>query len=488
MSPRQAVARAALLIAATMVVVGGLGSSAARAGAKPASRGRALEKENATLRQRLQALEEENRALRAKASAAPVAAPATQPLEPQAAPLDVTRVDPKRADLEFFNLGVKRDYLKAERWRIVEQIQQFIPPLYEPVLPFHGYTLPPGAMRFKVSTSLFNNTHDFGSDDSYSLFFDKLSVRNLVVNYDLFYGFELPTELGKDLVINLNVPYKRTNIRGTGHPFNIEPFVMSMNGDSEGIGDISFTIKKKWLDQGSWPRWLSHYEGSMPFNLATFTGLITPTGKHNETFNAAQSLTVDGRPMPALPIDVFSAKPGQTLLPIGVQPGTGAWGFRIGAAVTRQFERSALHAGLISNLYTKNSEGITPGNEINFGLSYVFPPLKADWLSVDLSIFGRHQSDEEYPGLITHPERNPATGGPFMNSDGSLEMFITGRPNFKHGTVMFASPSLIIVPIPQARILISPAFRILEPTQGPSPAFMLTAGAEFTFAVPEFGL
>lgn len=454
--------------------------SVALAGGDKTSRAQILERENQALKARLEALEKENQALRSE-SAPQRAEPA--PKEEAPAALDVNKLEPNRPDMDFFNLGVKRDYLKTERWRIAEQIQQFIPPLYEPVLPFHGYTLPPGAMRMKISTSFFDNDHDFGTDHFYSLFFDNVSVRNLFVSYDFFYGLELPTELGKDLVANLNVPYKRISITGTGHPFRINPFVMTMNGNSQGVGDVSLTIKKKWLDQGSWPLWLTRSEGSFPFNLATFTGIITPTGEHHESFNSAQILTVGGKQMPPPPINLFGADDAgkETYLPNGAQPGTGAWGFRIGAAATRQFERSAFHAGLMANLYTKTSDGITPGNEIMFGTSYVFPPLRSDLLSIDLSIFGRHKSDEEYPGKIMHPERDPRTGGPIMNADGSLKMFLTDRPNFKHGTVVFASPSLILVPTPQSRIIFSPALRILEPTQGPSPLFTFTTSAEITF-------
>ena len=459
---------AALAFGAVLALCAPSRSPAWAEGSSPA-RSHSLERENAALKERLRKLEAENQKLRSSSSAAESPAETTAP-RTEAPPLDLSHADTNDHDLGFLNLGVKRDYLKAERGRIVEQLQQFIPPLYEPVFPFHAYTLPPGAIRMKIGTRIFNNHHDFGTDERYSFFFKDVTVRNLFVDYDFFYGFELPTRFGKDLVLNVNVPYKRTSIRGTGHPFRVDPLVMSMNGDAEGLGDISFTLKKKWLDQGNWP-----------LNLASFLGVITPTGRHHEEFFEQQSLRVGGQPMPAPPIDVFSARAGQRLIPNGSQPGTGAWGLRVGAAATRQFERSALHTGIIANIFADNSDGITPGNEINFGLGYVVPPFASDWLSLDFSIFGRHKDAERFPGMIMHPLRDPTTGGPIMNPDGTVKIFTTRRPGFEHGTVLFASPSLIFVPIPQARIIVSPAFRIREPNQGPSPEFQLAASMEITF-------
>jgi len=128
-----------------------------------------------------------------------------------------------------------------------------------------------------------------------------------------------------------------------------------------------------------------------------------------------------------------------------------------------------------------DNDGITPGNELKYGLSYVFPPLPSDRLTLDLSIFGRWKGDEKFPGFIVHPERNPATGGPIMDAAGNNVMFTTRRPNFKHGNFTFISPSLIFIPAPNTRLFISPSFRIVEPDKGPSPQWMVTVGGTFTF-------
>jgi len=417
------------------------------------------------LQQKIQELEKENTELKAKLGK-----------KEEKSPINVQEIEKEAPEAEFLKLGEKKGYLRAERYRIIEQIETFIPPLYEPVRPFHAFTIPPGAWRASISSEIFNNHGDFGSDRFYSLFFNNVKVRNTVINADFFYGFELP--YFPDLVLNLNIPYKRTNIRGSGHPFRIDPMVMTMQGDSEGVGDISFTLKEKWLDQANWY-----------INLAGFLGVIVPTGKHREQFNDAQTLFVNGMPMAVSAstggpkVDAMGSDNAgnQRFLPNSAQPGTGAWGARVGLAGTRQFERSALHAGVISNLFAKNSDGITPGHEVMYGLSYVFPPLRSDLLSVDLSFFGRWKGDEKFPGQITHPLRDPATGGPIMNPDGSIKMFTTGRPNFKHDAVLFFSPSLIVVPNPQTRLFISPAVRVVEPDKGPSPKFRINFGITHTF-------
>lgn len=388
---------------------------------------------------------------------------------------DVHAVDRSKDEYSFMRLGVNADYLTAERHRIVEQIQQFIPPLYEPALPFHAYTLPPGTWRVKIASNVFNNNRDFGTDDFYSFFFSDVKVRNTVITHELSYGFEVPQwgSLGRDLVLNLELPYRRTTIRGTGHPFRINNIVMDMNADVEGLGDLTVTLKKKWLDQANYG-----------FNLASVIGVITPTGHHREQFNAAQAMSMMGMaPMLGPPIDVFSARPGERFVPNDAQPGRGAWGGRFGLMATRQFERSALHAGVVAQVYAKTDEDIVPGDELRFGGSYVFPLFpKKDILSLDFSVFGRAKRAEEFPGTITHPERDPATGGFIMDPVTMMPvMFTTARPNFEHGTVLFFQPSMIFTPTPQTRLIASPAFRILEPDKGPSPKFMISSSMEVTF-------
>lgn len=400
--------------------------------------------------------------------------------EPPSAPT-LGEVEPGDPAYRFLRLGVERDYLAAERRRLVDQIEQAIPPLYEPVLPFHGYTLPPGAWRVGASAVYGHNPGDFGRDDFYSLFFDNVRVDFLNPSIDISRGFEIPSlgRLGSDLVMNLNIPYSFQRTRGTGHPFRIDPMVMTMEGAGNGFGDVSATLKKKWLDQGNGP-----------VTLSTMLGVIFPTAEDDQVFNASQTMFVNGVPMsvsslvPGNPaVDIFGRGAGghnDRLFPRGGQPGNGSWGGRIGFGVTRQFERSALHGGAVFDAFADN-DGITPGNELRYGASYVFPPFESDRFSLDFSIFGRWKESERFPGTITHPERDPATGGAKMNPDGTTAMFTTPRPAFEHGNMVFFSPSIIFLPSPNTRLTLSPAIRISEPKKGPSPEWTLRTGMTVTF-------
>lgn len=375
----------------------------------------------------------------------------------------------------FLKLGRDKDYLKTERWRIIDQIEQAIPAVYEPRLPFHGYTLPPGARRIALSTTFARNPGDFGTDDFYALFFDEVKIDFIKVNLDFFYGFEIGGL--NDLVLRLNIPYKFQRHSGTGHPFRIDPMVMTMEGSGEGVGDISVTIKKKWVDQGNGP-----------INLSTMFGVIFPTAADDEEFNASQTMIVGGTPMMGVSaivagnpaVDIFGRESGDRHFPRIAQPGNGSWGGRVGLAVTRQFERSALHVGAVLDVLA-NNDGITPGNELKYGLSYVFPPARHDRFAIDFSVFGRWRGTEKFPGTIVHPQRDPATGGPVMDASGNMMMFTTPRPNFEHGNATFVSPTFILTTSPNVRLILSPAIRVLQPTQGPSPRWQATVAQTFTF-------
>lgn len=377
---------------------------------------------------------------------------------------------------DFLKLGEHADYLKEERWRIVDQIEQAIPPLYEPVRPFHGYTLPPGAFRVGLNTNIGHNPGDFGTDDFYASFFNKVKVDFLQLNVDLSYGFEFAGV--RDIMVVLNLPYKFQQTKGTGHPFRIDPMTMTMDGSGAGLGDMSLTFKKKWIDQGNGP-----------LTFSTMLGVIFPTAEDDQEFDESQTIFVNGAPMMAvsglLPmnpaIDVFSTKPGERLFPRPGQPGNGAWGARIGFGATRQFERSALHAGAIFDFLADTDNDITPGDELKYGVSYTLPPTSSDHLTLDLGVFGLWKGNEKFPGTIMHPVRDPATGGPIMDAGGNMVLFTTGRPDFEHGHALYVSPSLIYVPTPNVRLFVSPAYRVLEPDKGPSPEWMVNFGITVTF-------
>ncbi len=287
---------------------------------------------------------------------------------------------------------------------------------------------------------------------------------------DLFYG------LTTNNTLRLNVPFRSTIISGTGKAFRIKPMVMTMNGHAFGVGDATLLLKRKWFDQA--------YK---PFNFATVFGVQFPTGQHDSRFDDAQTIFMNGMAMPVSAssggpkVDLFS---DDLRIPNSAQPGTGSWGAIVGVMGTRQLTwnrfRGALHGGVLYKAMRDNAEGVRPGNELVFAVSYVRPPLPGEHLTFDLTFFGRNKQSERYPGLITHPEAD-ANGMPIMNPDGTLKMFTTPRPPFEHGTVMFLSPSLVIIPKPSLRLTVSPMIRVYEPNQGPSPAFRIVFGTTTTF-------
>ena len=405
-------------------------------------------------------------ALARKENPAPSAAPAEA-----AKPEPDYSVNPGDEKFLFLNLGVRKQYMAAERGRLVDQLRTTIPPLYEPAFsPFHGYTLPARAFRVAVNSDRFTNNHDFGSDKLYALFFSHVKVQSQEMDANFSYG------LTTNNTLNLVIPLRSTIISGTGNAFRIQPMVMSMNGSGFGVGDVQLMLKHKWFDQSE-----KH------FNFATVAGVQLPTGKNDARFSDAQTLVMNGMPM-----GVSAAAGGPKLnlfsddlrLPNSLQPGTGAWGGMFGVMGTRQLTwnrfRGAVHAGALYKAMKDTSEGVRPGNELMYAVSFVRPPLRSEHLTFDLTFFGRSKQSERYPGLIMHPEAGP-NGMPLMNPDGSLKMFITPRPPFEHGTVMFLTPSIVVLPKPSLRLTISPLVRVYEPNQGPSPAFRLVFGATTTF-------
>ncbi|MDA2926106.1 transporter [Acidobacteria bacterium AH-259-G07] len=380
--------------------------------------------------------------------------------------------DPQDEEFRFLDLGVRKNYIRYESDRLVDQLRTAIPPIYEPAFsPFHGYTLPARAFRITVSNDRFINHNDFGRDEYYAAFFNKLKVENQHVSVNAFYGLDANNTL------RVTVPFKSTTISGTGEAFRIRPMVMTMEGHAFGLGDTQVMLKHKWFDQGY-----------RRFTLATAFGVQLPTGQSDNKFNDSQTIFMNGQAMPVSAaaggpkVDLFS---DDQRLPNSAQPGTGSWGLNLGVMATRQLtwngSRGAIHGGVMYRAMKKNGKGVRPGNELIFGVSYVRPPLKSDHLSFDLTFFGKKKQSERFPGLITHPEADPVTHMPIMNPDGTLKMFTTPRPPFEHGTIMFLSPSIIIIPKSSLRVTISPMFRVYEPKRGPSPAFRLIFGIQTIF-------
>ncbi len=50
--------------------------------------------------------------------------------EAKESPSSIKEIAPDDTEYRFLRLGVERNYLKAERWRIIDQIEQAIPAIY----------------------------------------------------------------------------------------------------------------------------------------------------------------------------------------------------------------------------------------------------------------------------------------------------------------------------------------------------------------------
>ncbi len=393
------------------------------------------------------------------------------PADPAPVATEQPQAEISGPSMRFLDLGVRRDYIAAERNRLIDQLHTMIPPIYEPAFsPFHGYTLPQHAFRVGITSDRFTNDHDFGRDEQYALFFDNVKVENQHVDVDVAFG------VTANDTARLIVPLHSTIISGTGHPFRIQPMTMTMNGTAFGLGDVQLMSKHKWLDQSYGP-----------LDFATVAGIQFPTGKNDARFEDAQTLVMGGMSMPVSStsggprIDLFS---DDLRVPNSAQPGTGAWGGMAGLMATRQLTwtglRGAIHGGVMYKAMAHTREGVRPGNELVVATSFVRPPIDSEHVTFDVTILARHKESERFPGTIMHPEAG-ANGMPLMNPDGSLKMFVTRRPPFEHGTVVFAAPSLVFIPKPSIRLSVSPLFRIHEPNEGPSPRFRLIFGATTTF-------
>lgn len=390
------------------------------------------------LERRNHELEAENETLRGKLSDRRVSE------EPE--PIDIRDVSAEDETYRFLTLGTEKDYLKAERFRIADQIESFIPPLFEPVRPFHAYTLPPGAWRIGLGARAFRIDGDFGRDSHYAKLFRHADVRSFETNLSVQYGFEWPKF--PDATLAVDIPFRSIDVSGAGHPFRLDPLSITMDGGGQGLGDISVVLKKKWVDQGN-----------AGFNFATITGLILPTGKDDVEFEGAPTMKMFGLGLPVpIPLNLFGRGFYDKNLPPGLQPGQGSLGFRAGGAITRQLDRGALHVGAVADLLMEN-DGIEPGDELKYGVSYVFPPLTSDTVALDLAVFGRYKWDSEFRGFG----------------------IMGRREDFKYGNVLFFSPSVVLTPNPQIRFFLSPEIRILEPNRGPSPEWALTLGMTYTF-------
>ncbi len=380
-------------------------------------------------------------------------------------------LDPASRENTYLDDGVDSSYADKERYSIQDQIQSFIPPIYEPVLTQSAFVLPPGALRFQSS---YRDVAKIDANDVAGQ--QTLGAR--LVDFDLqrsFYDVDALLGLNHNMTLRINVPFLFSRVRQELKPGFFEPVSVFPQGSSREIGDVSVFLKKKFIDQGNFP-----------IALAGVAALRLPTGSDHERFDPRTTVNIMGSdmllPLPAvdaagMPIPgtvdgTFRRFSNDGKLPTPLQPGLGTWGGSLGIFATRILEggsfygRGAFHLGALYELRPEHN-GIDPGNEATVFVSAV-KPLWEDSVALDLSYILKDQQNDSYAGLMMVPT---AMGPQVM-----------GRPTFSGGTSQFLGSSLIFTPNPLFQITVSGLLRTAKPAVGPSPEFVLRLGFQYTFA------
>ncbi len=380
-------------------------------------------------------------------------------------------IDRDSHENDYLSAGVNSSYTDQQRYSIQDQIQSFIPPIYEPVLTQSAFVLPPGALRFQSSyrQAAKMDAMDVAGQMQLGARFVDFDLQRSFVDFDAFLGLDGNTTL------RVNVPVLFTSMDAELKPGFFEPVSVFPQGSSRAIGDVSVFLKKKFVDQGNFP-----------IALAGVAALRLPTGADHERFDPRTTVNIMGSdmllPLPAvdaagMPIagtvdGTFRRFSNDGRLPAPLQPGLGTLGGSLGLFTTRILEggsfygRGAFHAGALYEI-RPGHDGIDPGNEATFFLSAV-KPVRGDRLALDLSYIIKDQQNDAYAGLMMVPT---AMGPQVM-----------GRPVFSGGTSQFLGSSLIFTPNPLFQMTFSGLVRTAKPEIGASPDFVFRVGLQYTFA------
>lgn len=439
-----------------------------------------------------------------------------------------------------------------ERAKIKEQILTFIPPLLRPAFVGHAFVLPPDVW----SVSIAERVTDLDGDDFFMngrpnrAVFADADVDRRLTDLDLAYGFDLGRKYLHGFTVALNVPYLDSRSDGSIHP-NGQQFIAIENaGSTQGIGDIALLLKKKVWDQGHHPFNLAVAGGVLfptgnnddtfgsngrvttrrpqPMSLDEANGFdalaasMVAQGMWNNPMcifhnvNLASNGACGAGPLAApsgMPLmfapggpmadnqfigrfpwnnGVFGRFAMDGRLPSTLQPGTGAFGYFLGAFLTRQFNpgdwpgRSALHLGVTHNFVSKD-DGIDFGDKTTYFASFVKPIYK-DYLALDLTFVGFDQGKDSYPGAIPEPGIHPCTSadigvvmGCMAVGDPVFYFDLKDRESFAGGFTGMVAPSLIFSPDPQIRFTVSVLKRVIAPNLGPAPPTVFRAALEVTF-------
>ncbi len=380
-------------------------------------------------------------------------------------------IDRDSHENDYLTMGVDDSYSDQQRYSIQDQIQSFIPPIYEPVLTQSAFVLPPGALRIQSSyrQAAQMDAGDVAGQHQLGARFAAFDLQRSFVDFDAFLG------LDHNMTLRVNVPLAFTTMDAELKPGFFEPVSVFPQGSSRALGDISIFLKKKFVDQGNFP-----------IAVAGVAALRLPTGADHERFDARTTVNIMGAdmllPLPAvdasgMPIagsadGTFRRFSNDGRLPAPLQPGLGTLGGSLGLFATRILEggsfygRGAFHAGALYE-FRPGHDGFDPGDEATFFLSAV-KPVYGDKVALDVSYIVKDQQNDAYAGLMLAPT---ASGPQVM-----------GRPTFSGGASQFIGGSLIFTPNPLFQMTFSGLVRTAKPAIGASPDYILRVGLQYTFA------
>lgn len=372
-------------------------------------------------------------------------------------PANTPELNPQAPENEYLKLGTEESFVRTERNTIQDQVQTFIPPLYEPAFTQSAFVLPPGALRVEAT---FRNVGTIDENDVNGQ--RELGAR--VLDFELerrFYDLDLLLGLDHNFTVRLNVPVLTSHVEAALNPGFFDPVTVFPEGSTTELGDISLFLKNKLLDQGNFP-----------LGLAAVGALRLPTGSDDEKFSrrvTARTPMGDGL---VGGDGIFRRFSDAGRLPAPLQPGLGTVGGSLGLFATRQFEgntllgRGAFHTGALYEIRPEH-DGIDPGNVLTYFATFV-KPIYEDNLSFDLTYLLSDQEDDSYDGQVLVP----TAMGPVR----------VDRPPFSGGTTQFVGTSVIFAPNPLFRFVATGLYRIAEPHLGPSPPWIVRVGLTYTFA------
>ena len=401
----------------------------------------------------------------------------SQPTERIASSEQTPDRNPDDPQNDYLATGVAESYLSQQRFSLQDQIQSFIPPIYQPAFTQAAFVLPPGAMRTAVAYRDVGriNASDVAGQRRIGARFVDFNLKRSFLDFDFFLG------LDHNMTMRVNVPVVFSTVAQQINPaFN--PMITAFpTGQSNEVGDITLFLKKKFIDQGNFP-----------VGIAGVAAIRLPTGSDSEMFDGRTTVSTPagesiiglpainqatGMPIMGTGDGTFRRFTDSGELPAPLQPGLGRLGGNLGLFASRIFDgagwlgRGAIHAGGLYQFRPRHN-GVDPGNQLTLFTSLV-KPVYRDQLSVDLSYVFKNQDRDHYDGLFAVPTGQRPPAPPIM---------IVGRPSFSGGSTQLVGASLIANPNPLLSISLGVIKRLSKPALGPSPDRIFRLSFQYTFA------